>query len=144
MTIPLSKQRERDVKRAYAVLMLSHDILSKADDIEDLYNARKLFEYAFLANNVTDLLADNDFAFKAKKKFEFIYQDKSLIRHSVLDKKVTAELEESVATLLRKMRNSAAREMQIDEEVDYVFANKANFVDFARRYKDKASLFKWN
>ncbi|AGP79804.1 hypothetical protein I633_21886 (plasmid) [Alteromonas mediterranea 615] len=127
-----SEQNEEDVKRAYAILSLSSHILSEADDIEDVYNAYKLFLYAFLTNNLSHILKENVFVKLSKEKFEYSYRSKNLIEQSVLNLKVTKELHEDLQTLLTRIRNSEKEKMNLDEHIDYVFENRVQFVSYAR------------
>lgn len=131
-----SKQNEQHVKRAYAILMLSHSILAEADDIEDVYNARKLFEYAFTSNNLTVLMNENPFIRLSKHNFEQLYKHKNLIERGVLNQVVTKEVHWPLQELLTRLRNSVDGSIDLDEHIAYVNENKAEFISTARTYND--------
>lgn len=131
-----SKQRELDVQRAYALLMLANEIMSEADDIEDVYNARKVFEYAFLSNNLTPLMNQNPFIKLSKRNFEQLYKHKNLIKRGVLNHEAMKDVHDHLQALLTRLRHSVNSELQLDKEVHYVFNSKDDFVTFARTYSD--------
>lgn len=131
-----SKQNEQHVKRAYAILMLSHSILADADDIEDVYNARKLFEYAFTSNNLTVLMNENPFIKLSKRNFEQLYKHRNLIKRGVLNQAVTKEVHWPLQELLTRIRNSVDDSINLYEHIAYVNDNKAEFISTARTSND--------
>lgn len=131
-----SKQNEQHVKRAYAILTLSNSLLSEADDIEDVYNARQLFEYAFTSNNLSALMNENPFIKLSKHNFEQLYKNRNLIKRGVLNPKVVKEVHWPLEELLTRMRNSVNASINIHEHIAYVNENRDEFISTARTYKD--------
>lgn len=121
------------VKKTYAVLKLASSIMSEADDIEDLYNAKKLVDFAFIDWPLIYLFSDAEYVYLTRNRFYHFYHNYDFIKRSVLNKKRTAQLHSKLKDVIRKIENMDIE--QLNYHVSFVESNEVDFINAARRTK---------
>lgn len=126
------KSSPEDIKKAYAVLLLAEKVLDDAFDIEEVYNTRKLFAYAFESNNMEQFINDNPFIKLSKRNFEETYRTKNLIKRGELNLMYKESLQRHLKETLVRLRNYTKDKFDISEYSEFVENNAQKFINVAR------------
>tara|TARA_B100000700_G_scaffold321158_1_gene419837 strand:+ start:9723 stop:10232 length:510 start_codon:yes stop_codon:yes gene_type:complete len=115
-------------RKTYALLTLARCLLLESTDIEDVYNAKKVFDLAFSYWNIDP--ATSNFVFLEKHRFLVNYESEALIRHSEIDQEQLSLLIRNIEMVIRRIENLSL--FKTCDEVDFALENRERFITFAR------------
>lgn len=115
-------------RKTYALLTLARSLLSESTDIEEVYNAKRVFDLAFSYWDVD--AASSRFILMEKRRFLVNYASEGLISHSEINFEHLQTMIRNIETVIRRIENLSL--FDTCDEVDFVFENKEQFIAYAR------------
>lgn len=115
-------------RKTYALLNLARCLLLESVDIEDVYNAKKVFELAFSYWNIDPV--SSQFILLEKRRFLANYASEALIIHSQINQEHLRLIIHNIETVIRRIENLSL--FETCDEIDFVIENKARFISYAR------------
>lgn len=121
-----------NTKKAYAILALAEKIMDEAFDIEEVYNAHRLFDYAFDSSDLGNLLEQNPYLKFAKRNFQIGYKSKNLIKKGTLNIENANLLHHYLVDTMNRLKATLDEDHDVNEFVEYVDGSSATFIKAAR------------